>query len=200
MAKIITIARQYGSGGREIGHLLAEKLGWDYYDNNLISLAAKDIGVDPEKLHSVDEKVPNSILYTLAVGSSVYGSSFNPDFQPINDRLFNAQSKIIEDIGEKGNAIIVGRCADFVLEDRDDIVTVFVYSDFDKRVKTVAERHNLSISDAKSLVVKTDRRRANYYNYYTGKKWGKTENYDLMISTSNLSVEKAADIIKALVD
>jgi len=194
--KIITIARQYGSGGREIGKIIAEKCGFDFYDNNLITMSAQKIGLDPGKLNEVDEKVPNSILYTLAIGSSMHGSMMNHNFQPVNDRLFIAQSEIIEEIakGEKG-AVIVGRCADHVLEDVDGVVRVFLYADFDKRVEEITRRHSLSNTESKNLVVKTDKRRANYYNYYTGKKWGKLENYDMALSTDGLTRDEAAELI-----
>lgn len=197
--KIITIARQYGSGGREIGHTLAQMCGCEFYDNNLISMSANKIGFDEKRLHAADEKIPNSILYTLAAGSSMYGNVFNQDYQPINDKLFMAQSDIIETVAkDERGAVIVGRCADYVLEDRTDVLRVFLYADFDRRVAEIARRHDLSLSEAKSLVVKTDRRRANYYNYYTGKKWGKLENYDLALSTDNMTIEQAAECIFAL--
>lgn len=194
--KIITIARQYGSGGREIGHILAEMCGYKFFDNNLISLAASKIGFDEGRLHAADERIPNSILYTLAAGSSMYGNIFNQDYQPINDKLFVAQSEIIEQVAEEEHgAVIVGRCADYVLEHRSDVLRVFLYADFDRRVAEIARRHELSEAEARSLVVKTDRRRANYYNYYTGKKWGKIENYDLALSTDGLTVKTAAECI-----
>ena len=198
-SKIITIARQYGSGGREIGQILAKKCGFDFYDSNLTTLAAQKIGVDPEKLTAADEKVPNSLLYTLAVGSSLYSGMVNHGFQPVNDKLFVAQAELIEEIaaGEKG-AVIVGRCADHVLDSREDVVRVFIYADFDRRVNDIAKKHNLSMSEAKNLVVKSDKRRANYYNYYAGKKWGKLENYDIALSTDKHSPEEICDIIKLL--
>ncbi len=197
--KIITIARQYGSGGREIGKLLAQECGFEFYDNNLINMSAKKIGIDAGKLTAADEKVPNSILYTLAVGSSMYGSVVNPNFQPINDKLFLAQSEVIDEIAkEEKGAVIVGRCADHVLAGRDDVFSVFLYADFDKRVAEICRRHGISESEAKSTVVKTDKRRSGYYNYYTGKKWGKLENYDMAISTDDRTPEEICAIIKLL--
>ena len=129
----------------------------------------------------------------------MYSGMHNHNFQPINDKLFVAQCEIIEEIanGDKG-AVIVGRCADHVLEEREDVVRVFLYADFDKRVSEIGRRHDLSKSEAKSLVLKTDKRRANYYNYYTGKKWGKLENYDIALCTDNYTPEEVATIIKTL--
>ena len=127
----------------------------------------------------------------------MYGSVVNPNFQPINDKLFLAQSEVIEEIAksDKG-AVIVGRCADHVLEGRDDVLHVFLYADFASRVAEIARRHGLSDAEAKSRVMKTDKRRANYYNYYTGKKWGKMENYDLSISTDDKTHEEICRIVK----
>lgn len=198
-SKIITIARQYGSGGREIGRVLAEQCGFDFYDNNLITLSAKKIGLDAGRLTDADEKIPNSILYTLAIGSSMYSGMHNHNFQPVNDKLFVAQSDIIEEIAkEEKGAVIVGRCADYVLEGREDVTRIFLYADFDRRVEEIARRHNLKSTEAKSLVVKTDKRRGNYYNYYTGKKWGKLENYDMALCTDNRTPEEICAIIKAI--
>lgn len=195
--KIITIARQYGSGGREIGRMLASMCGYEFYDNNLINMSAKKIGMDAGKLTEADEKIPNSILYTLAVGSSMYGSMINPNFQPVNDKLFLAQCEVIEEIAKQDcGSVIVGRCADHVLEGRDDVLHVYLYADFDYRVEEICRRHGISKSESKSLVMKTDKRRANYYNYYTGKKWGKMENYDLSISTDGKTYEEICEMIK----
>jgi len=192
--KIITIARQYGSGGREIGRMLADVGGFEFYDNNLIAMAASKTGVDEDRLSEADEKVPNSILYTLASGSSMYAGGFN-SLQPINDKLFMAQSEIIEEIAENGNAVIVGRCADHVLAGNPDVIRVFLYADFDHRVHEICRRHDLTVAEAKPVVIKTDKRRANYYNYYTGQKWGRLENYDLAIATDRLTKEQIVDII-----
>ena len=193
--KVITIARQYGSRGREIGQLVAQLIGGKFYDNNLITLAAEKTGMSREKLAGADEKVPNSILYTLATGSSMFQSTVAPSIQPINDKLFFVQSDIIRTLADEGPCVFVGRCADSVLEGHDHLFRVYLYADFDKRVAEIARRHNLNESEAKSIVVKTDRHRANYYNYYTGRKWGKPENYDLMLATDDHSSEKAAQII-----
>ena len=198
-SKIITIARQYGSGGREIGRLLAKECGYEFYDNNLINMSAKKIGMDAGRLTEADEKIPNSLLYTLAIGSSMYGSVLNPNFQPINDKLFLAQSEVIEEIAkEEKGAVIVGRCADHVLEGRENVVRVYLYADFDRRVEEISRRHDLTMAEAKSIVLKTDKRRANYYNYYTGKKWGKLENYDISLATDNHTPEEICALIKIL--
>lgn len=198
---VVTIARQYGSRGREIGKRLAEELGYRYYDRDLISMAAEKSGYNKDVLKEADEKAANSLLYTLALGSSVYAHGFNQVNVPLNDKLFIVQSDIIREIYESGEgAVIVGRCADYVLAGRDDVAHVFITSDFDERVRTVAERSDVTEAKAKDMVIKTDKRRANYYNYYTGSKWGKIDGYDLIINSGKSGVDGAVKVIKAFLD
>jgi len=193
---IVTIARQYGSGGREVGQKLGELTGYRFYDKDLITLAAQKSGLSQDALHHVDEKAANSLLYTLALGSSVYNHGVERVNLPINDRLFVVQSEIIKELAANGEgAIVVGRCADYVLSGHKNLVRVYITSEFDTRVKTVMKRHDLSESQAKDLIVKTDKRRANYYSYYTGDKWGKADKYDLVIATDRVGVDGAAKMI-----
>ena len=198
MHRVITIARQYGSRGREIGRAVAELTGSKFYDNNLITMSAQKTGISSDKLVDADEKIPNSVLYTLATGSSIFANTISPSIQPINDRLFFAQSDLIKSLAAQGPSVFVGRCADSVLEGREHILRVFFYADFTHRVNEICKRHSLSESEAKSIIIKTDRHRANYYNYYTGRKWGKPENYDLMLATDRLTTEQAAQIVASL--
>ena len=193
---IITIARQYGSGGLEVGQRLAELTGMPFYDKDLITMAAQKSGLSHAVLDAADEKAANSLLYTLAMGSSSYHQGVNNLHVPLNDKLFTVQSEIIRELAqdEKG-AIIVGRCADYVLADHPNLLRVFISADFDKRVETIMTQQNISESQAKDLIVKTDKRRSNYYNYYTGGKWAKLENYDLVISTDKIGIEGAARLI-----
>ena len=197
---VITIARQYGSRGRDIGKKLADALGYKYYDRDLISMAADKSGMDKAVLGTADEKAANSLLYTLALGSSVYAHGVDHINVPLNDKLYIVQSNIIKDIYESGEgAVIVGRCADYVLSDKEDVVRVFISADFDSRVATVAQRSAVTEAKAKDLTIKTDKRRANYYNYYTGQKWGKIENYDLVINSSKTDIDGAVRVIKAFI-
>lgn len=194
---IITIARQYGSGGRDVGKRLAELLGYEFYDKQLITLAAQKSGIDQNVLSNADEKPVNSLLYTLALGSSVYSAGSGHITMPINDRLFVVQAQIIKELADNNSgAVIVGRCADYVLSEYKDLVRVFIAADFSERIKTVMERHDLTEAKAKDTIIKTDRRRANYYTYYTGEKWGKVDRYDLVVSTDKLGTDGAAEVIK----
>ncbi len=196
---VITIARQFGSRGREIGQKLAEALGYKYYDRDLISMAAEKSGMDKSVLGAADEKAANSLLYTLALGSSVYAHGVDNINVPLNDKLYIVQSNIIKDIYNSGEgAVIVGRCADYVLSEKENVIKVFISADFDNRVEVVSVRSAVTEAKAKDMVIKTDKRRANYYNYYTGKKWGKIENYDLVINSSKCGVDGAVKVIKAM--
>ena len=191
---IITIARQYGSGGREIGALVAKELGISFYDHELITMAAEKSDLCREAAEKADEKNANSLLYTLAMGSSamLHAPGYN---LPVNDRLFLAQSEIIKEIAAKESAVIVGRCADYVLREHKPCLQVFIHTNIKARAERVAKRNDITESEAYDRISKTDRRRANYYNFYTGKKWGEITNYDLTLDSSLLGVEGTAKII-----
>ena len=186
---IITIARQFGSGGRKIGEALSKRLGIKCYDKELISIAAKESGIDPEIFNNVDEKATNSLLYSLSMGLYSFSTSYNSGQLPVNDRLYLLQHKIIKQLASNEPCIFVGRCADYVLKDRADVVKLYIYADKDYRIKRAIE------TKAEQTVTKTDKSRANYYNFYSGKKWGLTENYDLCINRTNLTDEQVVDIV-----
>jgi cytidylate kinase len=198
---VVTIARQYGSGGREVGEIVAKDLGMVYHDKSLIKLAAEKSGLSTERLENVDEKATPSFLYSIAMGSAgiapfTYGIPYDT---PINDKLFTLQSEIIREEAKKSSAVFVGRCADFILAEHPKLVRVFIYADIDKRAERIAKRNGIEVGEAKNKAIKVDKRRANYYNYYTSRKWGKSENYDLMIDTTKIGVEGAAKLIEEYV-
>ena len=194
--KIITITRQYGSGGHDIGKLLSERLGIPFYDKELISLAAKKSGVSPEVFAQADERMSNSLLYTLSTGLYNYGNGFSAMGDlPMNDRLYILQHKIIKEKAEKEVFVVVGRCADYILKEYDNVVRVFVYADLDVRARRAVERQDIEASRARQAVSKVDKNRANYYSFYSGQQWGAPENYDLCLNSTKLSVEQAADLI-----
>jgi hypothetical protein len=198
----VTIARQYGSAGREIGEKLANILGFKYVDRELITLAAQKSGFHADVINSVDEKAANSLLYTLAMGSNSFGSphvAYNVDV-PINDKLFIVQSDIIKELASKESCVFVGRCADYVLSDYENRISIFLYGDMDCKIKRVVEMHEgVDEDEAKKLIAKTDKRRMNYYNFYTGRKWGKFDNYHLSINTSVLGIDGTAKMIAEFV-
>lgn len=193
---VITIARQYGSGGREVGYKLAEMMGCTCYDQSLIVMAAKRSGISEEALAHADEQASSSLLYTLAMGAPamVYANT-TPMAVPINDALFIAQSEIIRELSEKENCVIVGRCADYILSEHQKKVKVFVQGNTPDKIKRIMARAGISESEAKARMTKKDKKRASYYNYYTGEKWGKPDNYNLVVSTSEIGIDGAAKII-----
>ena len=192
---VITIERQYGSGGRDVGHALADLFSCHCYDQDLIVMAAKRSGISEEALARADEQASSSLLYTIAMGASMIYTNSTPMAVPINDALFIAQSEIIKELSESENCIIVGRCADYILAHHPKLIKVFVQGDMPDRIKRIRDRAGISESEAKDRINKKDKKRASYYNYYTGGKWGKAENYNLVVSTSKIGVDGAAKLI-----
>ena len=194
---VITIARQFGSGGREIGRLLAKDLEIEYYDKKLITLAAKESGISPDIIKSVDEKAANSLLYALSLGAASGLDGFQPEPQlPLNDKLFLIQHDIIKRVSQDP-CIIVGRCADYVLRKRPDCVKLFICADMESRIKHAVEFHKVPADKAKAVITRADKVRANYYNYYSSEKWGEPSHYDLCINSGTLGIEGSAELIKA---
>ena len=196
---VITIARQYGSGGREIGERVAELLGIPIYDKEIINAAAEKGNLNVEVIKNADESAANSLLYTLAMGSNVIGTTMHFGYKmPINDKLFILQSEVIKDYAEKGSCVVIGRCSDHVLRDVEGVFRLFIYGDLEHRKARVALRHpEIKSSQVIDVINKTDKRRASYYNFYTGNKWGKYDNYDMAINSSTLGIEGTAQLIAA---
>lgn len=199
---IITIARQYGSGGREIGELVAKKLGIPIYDKELITEAATRGSLDETVTKMADESAANSLLYTLAMGSNVLGTTMHFGYKmPLTDKLFLLQSEVIKEYAAASSCVVIGRCADYVLRDEENLLRVFIYGDLEHRQARIAERHpEIKSSQIVDVINKTDKRRASYYNFYTGNKWGKFDNYDMAINSSTLGIDGAAELICACVE
>ena len=194
---IITIARQYGSGGREIGETVAKLLNIPLYDKQLITDAAAKGNLKEEVLKHTDESAANSLLYTLAMGSNVVGTTLHFGYKmPINDKLFILQSEVIKEYANQGSCVIIGRCSDYVLRGEENVFRIFIYGDLEHRKARVAARHpEVKSSQVIDIINKTDRRRASYYNFYTGNKWGKYDNYDIAINSSTLGIAGTAELI-----
>lgn len=199
---IITIARQYGSGGREIGERVADILGIPLIDKELIKDAAASGELNEEIIRSADESAANSLLYTLAMGSNMLGSSIHFGYKmPINDKLFLLQSEAIKQYASRGSCVIIGRCADYVLREEPGLFRIFIYGDLDHRQERVKERHpEIKSTQVIDIINKTDKRRASYYNFYTGNKWGKYDNYDMAINSSTFGIDETARLIAAAVN
>lgn len=198
---VITLARQYGCGGRTIGKLIADKLGIAYYDTDLIKMAAEKNGVSPEFYKEFDEKATSKFANLFGYSSGV-GSFYSATYTDmvINDKVFFAQSEVIKEVAEKP-CVIVGRCADYVLDDKPNLVKVFLHADMEARRDRIVNKYG--IKDVKNIdkyILKADKRRAQYYNSYTDREWGEVKNYDITINTSRLSLEKVADIIISYLD
>ena len=196
---VITIARQFGSGGHEVGERVADILGIKAYDKELISMAAEKSGYHPDVLHKADERATGSLLYSLAVGASVAGGIAGHYDIPVNDKLFILQADIIKELAEKEQCIIIGRCGDYALRNFENKISVFIHADFDFRKKKVAKDKGISEKEAEALITKEDKRRANYYNFYTGHKWGANDRYNVTFDTSVLGIENTAQILANMV-
>ncbi len=194
---VITIGRECGSSGRHIGQMLAEELGVKCYDKELLALAAKHSGLCEELFKTHDEKPTSSFLYSLVMDtySMGYNTSAYMDM-PINHKVFLAQFDAIKKLAEEESCVIVGRCADYALADYPGMVSVFICANEDDKIKHLMERHNVSKDKAKDIMIKTDKRRSSYYNYYSSKKWGSSKSYDLCINSSVVGYEGAVAIIK----
>ena len=193
---VITIGRQFGSGGRYVGRLLAEKLGVPFYDKELLSEAAKTSGICEEILEEHDEKPTRSLLFSLVTGVQSHMSSgaFYMDM-PLNHKIFLAQFDAIRRIAEEGPCVIVGRCADYVLRENPDAVSVFVKADMASKVDRAVKYYGIEADKAADRIRKADKQRASYYNYYATATWGDVDNYDLVVDTGVLGVEGAVELI-----
>lgn len=198
---IITIGRQFGSGGREIGYMVADKLGIKLYDKEMLQRAAQDSGICEELFESHDEKPSNSFLYSLVMDTYSMGYSGNTyNDMPINHKIFLAQFDAIKKIANEGPCILVGRCADYALEGYPNLLSVFIHADLDARIKRIAKKYDLTDAKAKDLIIKTNKKRASYYNYYTDKRWGDADSYDVCLDSSVLGLEGTAEAIIKLIE
>ncbi|MBR4669849.1 MAG: cytidylate kinase-like family protein [Butyrivibrio sp.] len=198
MNTIITIGRQFGSGGREIGEMVADHFGIKCYDKELLSRAAKESGFCEEMIQNHDERPTNSFLYNLVMDTYSFGynsSSFVD--MPISHKVFLAQFDTIKKIASEGPCVIVGRCADYALSEFDNVLNLFIYGDEEAKIRRIKERFEDVKSDdkARDMMNKKDKQRQSYYNYYSSKKWGRADSYDLCINSSKLGIEGTVKFI-----
>ncbi|MEG2174790.1 MAG: cytidylate kinase-like family protein [Oscillospiraceae bacterium] len=190
---IITISRQYGSGGRAIGKLLAGHLGIPYYDNELITLAAQESGFSPSLFANADQNASNSLLFSLSMYSDQTGSSAA---MPLGEQVFLIQSNIIRQVAANGPCVLVGRCADYVLGNM--CLNVFLHAPLEWRIQHAITNYHLPAAKAREEILKTDKKRAVYYSHFTGDKWGDGSHYGLMLDVSCVGVEGAAAVLGSL--
>ena len=193
---IITIGREFGSGGRTIGKMVAEKLGIHYYDYEIIDETAKKSGFSVDFVKQSEQKVTSSLLYNLALGTSYGISPYSVnEGVSLETQLFIAQQNVIKEMAEKGSCVIVGRCADHILREEKRLLRVFVYADMKFREKRMVEKNRFSASAAAKELKKADKRRAAHYLTFTEQHWGNRANYDLMVNSGQLGFEQSVEII-----
>ena len=192
-ASYITIGRQFGSRGREIGKLVAQALGFPYYDKDLLAVASEESGLSHEFLQSYDEKPTNSFLYSLVMGQH----HFLPGAQgaTVEQLAAKAQRDAVVSVADKGKCVIVGRCADYILREREGLARLFLCADLDDRIAHVSQRDGISPKEAADKIRKLDKARASYYAFHTDREWGAAQTYDLCVNTSRLGVEGSVDLI-----
>ena len=192
--KIITISRQFGSGGRGIGKLLADRLDIPFYDKELIELASKESGIDERIFKSEGEETGRFYQVLGAIGYALGSPAGGIYEYSINDQLYLVQANIIEQLANEGPCVIVGRCADYVLADREDVLNIYLCADMDERLRRVIDEYHVEDAD-EAMLCKVDKRRSNYYQYYTDRVWGKAENYDLCINTGKFDTDAIIGMI-----
>ena len=197
---VITIGREYGSAGHEIGQKLAHDLGIKCYDKELLALAAKESGLCEELFVNNDEKPTNSFLYSLVMDTYSLGYTTSYVDMPINQKVFLAQFETIKKLADKESCVIVGRCADYALESYPHAMSVWISADLATRVDRIKRLYQLNDSKANDLIRKTDKRRASYYNYYSSKKWGEAKGYDICLNSGKLGIDGTIEVIKKFIE
>lgn len=199
MKKLVTISREYGSGGRKIGKLLAEKLGVPFYDKEIIDKAVEESGFSRELIESAELKAKSSFAYNLASALN-FSEGIAASPLSVNEKLFLAQFQVIKEISENNEGVIVGRCADYILKDMPGVTNVFIYAETEDRLKRAVEEYGDNPEKIAQTVATIDKARQNYYNYHTCQKWGDYRNYNLSINSSYITEDEAAALIAEYVE
>lgn len=192
---IITISREYGSGGRLIGERIAEKLGIAFYNRNLIDLTAKQSGLAETYIANWEERISSRFIWSGAMAGRGGGMPMTPQYYFNSDKMFRTQSNIIREIADKGSCVIVGRCADYVLRDREDCINVFVRAGLEHRLERLVTEYGIDPAHAKATAANTDKGRANYCKFYTDIKWGDSRHYHITLDSGRFGIECGAEII-----
>lgn len=201
MKTVITIGREFGSAGHEIGEKLAKEFNIPFYDKDLLTRAAKESGFCEEMIKCHDERPTNSFLYNLVMDTYSFGyNSATMVDMPISQKVFLAQFDAIKKIASEGPSVIVGRCADYALEENPNALSIFIYGNKNAKIKRIMERYELNEHKAKELMQKKDKQRASYYNYYSSKKWGYSSTYDLCINSSILGIDGTVQMLKQYIE
>ena len=198
MKTIITIGRQFGSGGKEIGIRVAKELGIPFYDKELLQEAAKKSGLCEKIFENFDER-PKSLLYSIAMDSYMFSLPGAGAGDSLEQQVYLATFNTIRHIAEEGPCVIIGRCADYALADNPNHLSLFIHAPIEVRVERVARRQKVSPEEARKLIIKTDKRRASYYEYYTSKKWGAVDSYDFCLNSNYLGLGRTVELIQTMV-
>ena len=199
-SSIITIGREYGSGGRQIGQEVAKYFGIKCYDKELLEHAANESGICKELFENHDERPTNSFLYSLVMDTYSFGySSSGFTDMPMNHKVFLAQFDAIKKLTSEGPCVMVGRCADYALEDFDNCISVYVHAPFEDRIKRIENEYGIPNGKSKEMLMKKDKQRSSYYNYYSSNKWGDAKSYDLCLNSSYLGIDGSVDLIKKVI-
>lgn len=195
---IITIGRQFGSGGREIGLKLSERLGIKFYDKELLNEAARESGLSREVIEQFDERPVNSLLYSLSMGlvQGTHPTALN-ESTSLESQIYMAQFNAIRRIADTEDCIIIGRCADYVLRDVPNVMSVFIHAPIESRTRRIAKLYELDRDKAKKLIDKKDKVRSSYYNFYSDRRWGASTSYSLTLDSSKTGIDGAAELIEA---
>ncbi len=198
--KIITISRQYGSGGRYIGQQLAKELGIPCYDEKLIDMVAKESGFASDYIEEKGERITGSLLFNIASSLTYATNVLSGNGTSLQDEIYFIQNRIIKDLAEKGPCVIVGRCADYVLRERQDCLHVFIHADEKTKIERAVKYFDIAEKDAPAALKKRDKARANHYKYYTDQDWGMVSNYDLSLNSGILGVDGCVKVIKGVLE
>ncbi len=197
---IITISREFGSGGRLAGEKLAKELGIQFYDKEIIRITAEKSGLSPEFIEDNEERVNNNFLFSVAT-AAYPDFNYVPQYDvPINEKTFIAQANVIKELAGQGSCVIVGRCADYVLRDHENVLNVFIKASMEERIKRITRLYDLDPMKAEETIRKADKQRATYYNYYATGTWGDVSNYHLCLDTGVLGVDGVVELIRRAVE
>lgn len=196
----ITIGRQLGSGGRDIGKKISKDLHLEYYDKEILTMASEKSGLRSEFFEQTDEKHSNGFWGNLLNYSSPQNNYFLTYYGGLsNEKLFTIQSRAIKEAAKEKSSLFIGRCADYVLRNNEDCINLFITANINDRIKRISDRHKLEKKEAKKIIEKTDKTRSSYYNYFTNNKWGEALHYDMCINSSILGIDETADYIETLI-
>ncbi|MCI8802374.1 MAG: cytidylate kinase-like family protein [Oscillibacter sp.] len=199
MKTIITIGRQFGSGGKEVGIRVAKELGIPFYDKEILREAARKSGLCERILENFDER-PKSLLYSIAMDSYMFSLPGAGAGESLEQQVYLATFNTIRQIAEQGPCVIIGRCADYALASDSNRLSLFIHAPLEDRIRRVAKRQSLTPEKARALILKTDKRRASYYEYYSSQRWGAVDSYDCCLNSSLLGLGGTVELIRAMVE